>query len=122
MRRALLLPIVLGSLALVPAAGSGSPALHVSLTAATHHPQVNARWSYTVHATDPRGRKVDAVVSPRIVYNGKTVDTLGYYGFKGQLTRTYKWPASTRGKSLDFTVRVQGLGKVVFATYPVTVR
>lgn len=121
MRHATVLLALACALVVAPAAGSATPVLHVSLTATTHDPHVNAPWTYTVRVTGFRGRRVDAVVSPRIVYKGKTVDTLGYYGFKGSLTRTYKWPSSTRGKSLEFVARVQALRRIVYVRYTVAV-
>lgn len=128
LRHVLTLALVLGLAALAeapiaaPTPSESQIPFTASLVAATHTPEAGTRWTYTVYARDRRGKRLHATVSPVILYNGKKVDTVGYYAFVGIYRGSFRWSDETRSKPLVFQVRVIAKSRVLKLDYVVRVR
>ena len=109
----------------VAAAGSAfahTPHFTASVAATTHRPAAGARWVFVVRALDARGRPVPASVLVRVLVGGATVDTIGMFGFRGTLRRSYTWPSTLRAAAATVEARVRGPDGTRTVTYAVHVR
>jgi hypothetical protein len=107
---------------LVQPATAGQPGFRARLRGATHRPRAGHAWRYEVSAVAGGGRRFAGTAMVRVVLNGRVIDTVGWFGFRGALHRTYRWPASLRGLTAVFEARVVGSGGARTVRYPVTVR
>jgi hypothetical protein len=98
-----------------------APQFVVSLGATTHEPAAGKHWVFVVHARDARGRPVTASALVRVVVDGETVDTVGMFGFRGALRRSYTWSPTLRGSSAVLEARVVGPGGTRTVAFPVRV-
>ena len=58
----------------------------------------------------------------RVFVDGELVDTIGFFGFTGTLSRTHRWPAVLKGKTgVVLQAEVEGDGGTQRANLPVTV-
>jgi hypothetical protein len=103
------------------AAGPQGPQFRATVTGAGHRPVVGEGWRYVVRAVDARGRPVSGTAIVRVLVRGKVVDTVGWFGFRGQLRRTYRWSDELRGSRALLQVRVVGPGGSRYAGYSVRV-
>jgi len=99
-----------------------APQFVASVAATTHAPAAGRRWVFVVQARDARGRPVAASARVRIVIDGVSVDTVGMFGFRGALRRSYAWSPALRGSSALLEARVVGPGGASTVTFPVHVR
>jgi hypothetical protein len=73
-----------------------------SLTAATHTPTVNQRWTYTISARTLKGRRLHASAHVQVFERGRRVDIIGWHQFTGTYKASRRWPATTRGHKYVF--------------------
>jgi hypothetical protein len=73
-----------------------------SLTASTHTPTVNARWTYYVAARTLKGKRLHASAHVQVFERGRRVDIIGWRQFTGGYKASRRWPASTRGHRYIF--------------------
>jgi hypothetical protein len=113
-----------------PAAASGggvshaasAPRFEASVAASTHAPSAGEHWVFVVRAVGGHGRAVPASAVVRVLVDGEPVDTIGVFGFRGVLRRSYSWSPTLRGSSAVLEARVTGPGETRTATFPVRVR
>jgi hypothetical protein len=110
--------ILLAALALLP--------FHLTLTAPTHTPKVNARWNYSVHAVDARGKSTRGYITAQVVDPFGGVHAVLYGAsskpvtnrpFTGTFRDFVQWPPESKGFKLTFRVTVASGGKAVRVTY-----
>jgi hypothetical protein len=97
--------------------------VHVTATAATHKPKINAHWSYTVKVTSagkPTSGKITVqIVDPlggvHAVQFGAKAKNITNIPFKGTFSDYMIFPAAGRGIPLTirFTIHVGSAKKVV---------
>jgi hypothetical protein len=73
-----------------------------SLTASTHNPTVNVRWTYKISARTLKGRRLKAAAHIQVFERGKRVNIIGWRQFTGTTRGSYRWPPSTRGHKYTF--------------------
>jgi hypothetical protein len=74
-----------------------------SLTATTHSPTVNQRWTYYISARSLKsGRPIKASAHVQVFERGKRVNIIGWHQFKGSYKQTIRWAPSTRGHRYIF--------------------
>jgi len=73
-----------------------------SLTAPTHTPTVNQRWTYVVSARTLKGRPLHASAHVQVFEHGKRVNIIGWHQFTGTYKHTIRWSPSTRGHKYVF--------------------
>jgi hypothetical protein len=105
--RAMRLTILLACVAAVVAVGTAGAVTVTgqfkgSLTATTHTPTVNARWTYYVAARTLKGKRLHASAHVQVFENGRRVDIVGWRQFTGGYKASRRWPASTRGHKYVF--------------------
>jgi hypothetical protein len=93
-----------------------------SITSAKHSPFVGRRWRYSVHAVNAAGNAVPASALVRVLIDGRPLDTVGQFGFKGTLQRTYRWPTILRGLRAVIQAKVTGPGGTRTVRLPVRIR
>jgi hypothetical protein len=98
--------VVVGTAAAVTATGQ----FRASLTATTHTPTVNARWTYYVSARTLKGRRLHGSAHVQVFERGKRVNIIGWHQFTGSYHQRYRWPVSTRGHKYVFQVVVIATG------------
>ena len=82
-----------------------------SLTATTHSPTVNQRWTYYISARSlKRGRPLKASAHVQVFEKGKRVNIIGWHQFTGSYHQNYRWPATTRGHKYIFQAVVIATG------------
>jgi hypothetical protein len=101
---------------------SGKPRFRAVVGGATHIPRAGANWTFSLRATDAAGRGVPGTAIVRVLLHGKVVDTVGWFGFKGSLRKTYRWSPSLRGSRALLHVSVIGPGGTRAVVYAVRVR
>jgi hypothetical protein len=105
--RAMRLTILLACVAAVVAVGTAGAVTVTgqfkgTLTATTHTPTVNARWTYYVAARTLKGKRLHASAHVQVFENGRRVDIVGWRQFTGGYKASRRWPASTRGHKYVF--------------------
>jgi len=100
-----------------------SAPVHVTVTAATHTPKINARWNYTVKETaagKPASGKitvqiVDPIGGVHAVEFGANSKDITNIAFKGAFSDYMVFPATSRGVPLKirFTLHSSSTTKVV---------
>lgn len=108
--------------AAIAAASGGAASFRVTVAGSGHVPKAGALWHYTVKATDSAGKPVGGTAIIRVFAHGRVVDTVGWFGFKGVLKRTYRWPAALIGTDAVLQAKVVGSGGTRSAGYGVHVR
>ena len=98
--------VVVGTAAAVTATGQ----FRASLTATTHAPTVNQRWTYLVSARTLKGKRLKASAHVQVFEGGKRVNIIGWHQFTGSYHQNYRWPASTRGHKYIFQAVVIATG------------
>jgi hypothetical protein len=73
-----------------------------SLSASSHSPTVNQRWTYTISARTLTGKRLKASAHIQVFERGKRVDIIGWRQFRGTLTGSHRWSPSTRGHKYTF--------------------
>jgi hypothetical protein len=101
---------------------TGRPAFRTILRAKTRTPPARARWSFSVRAFRKSGHPVGGTAVARVFRGGRIVDTIGWFGFRGSLSRTYRWPSRLRGSPAVFQVRVIGPGGTRTVGFAIRVR
>jgi hypothetical protein len=104
------------------AARSGTPHFRVTLLGQSRTPRAGVRWRYVVRAVDTSGKRFGGTAIMRVVVNGKIVDTIGWFGFKGLLRGTYRFNPVLKGKRAVLQAKVIGPGGSRIAGYVVRVR
>lgn len=101
---------------------TGKPEFRVELTGESPQATAGQPWRYTVRATNPSGAPANGTAKMRVFLQGEIVDTIGFFLLKnGTLSRTHKWPAILRGKTVDLQAEVEGAGGTQRTNYAVTV-
>jgi hypothetical protein len=100
----------------------GRPTFGTFVRTKTHKPAARAPWRFTVRAFGKRGRPVGGTAVARVVRGGRVVDTIGWFGFNGSLSRTYRWPSWLRGSPAVFQVKVIGRGGTRTVGFAIRVR
>jgi hypothetical protein len=112
MRTTIRLVVCVAALALVGTATAVTVARQFrgSLTAPTHSPTVNQRWTYVVAARTLKGRPLKASAHVQVFERGKRVNIIGWRQFKGLYKQTIRWAPSTRGRKYTFQVLLIATG------------
>ena len=97
---------VVGTAAAVTETGQ----FRASLTATSHTPTVNARWTYYVSARTLKGKPLHASAHVQVFEGSKRVNIIGWHQFTGSYHQRYRWPVSTRGHKYVFQVVVIATG------------
>lgn len=101
---------------------TGKPEFRVELTGESPQATAGQPWRYTVRATTPSGAPANGTAKMRVFLQGELVDTLGFFVLKnGVLSRTHKWPAILKGKTVELQAEVEGAGGTQRTNYTVTV-
>lgn len=100
---------------------TGHPTFRFTLTTSGHTARAGVPWRYTVRTVDTAGRPVSGTAIVRVLVNGSYVDTVGLFGMKGVLRKTYRWSPNLKGKTALFQVRVVGPGGTRAVRYQVKV-
>jgi hypothetical protein len=100
---------------------TGNPRFRAAVTGATHRPAAGVPWRYVVRAVDASGRPVKGTAVVRVLVGARIVDTVGWFGFKGSFSRTYRWSPALRGSAATFRARVVGPGGSRLIVYVVRV-
>lgn len=95
---------------------------HASVTGATDFPFAGPRWRYSIRAVDANGRAVPASALVRVLVDGRPLDTVGKFGFKGTLRRSYRWSTTLRGLAAVLQAKVSGPGGTRTVRFPVRIR
>ena len=104
------------------AAPTRTPSFRVTLTGQNHSPRAGARWGYVVRAVTSSGKRFNGTAVMRVLVNGKVVDTIGWFGFKGVLRKSYRFNPVLRGKRAVLQAKVIGTGGKRIVGYAVRVR
>jgi hypothetical protein len=94
----------------------------VSLKADNARPKAGTPWHFVVNARTRKGRPVAGTAIVRVLMQDNVVDTVGWFGFKGTLRRTYRWSPKLRGTTVELQAKIVGTGGTSTASYLVTVR
>jgi hypothetical protein len=115
---------LLGMTAGAAARGQHASAAHfrASVTAAQHSPFAGIRWRYSIHAVNASGHAVPASALVRVFVDDRPLDTIGQFGFKGTLKRSYRWSTLLRGLKAVVQAKVTGPGGTRTVRLPVRVR
>jgi hypothetical protein len=115
----------------VPLPAVAAPAFKASFTALTHTPKVNAKWYYTVRATDSKGGPIRATLTSELVdpYGGVHAVEFGCckrnvtnHPFRGVFRDYVQYPPGSQGFRLVFRATVKALGGKRVLTYWVKAR
>ena len=98
--------VVVGTAAAVTVTGQ----FKGTLTATTHSPTVNQRWTYYISVKTLKGKKLHASAHVQVFERGKRVNIIGWRQFTGSYHQGYRWPVSTRGHRYVFQVVVIATG------------
>ena len=129
-RIALLLCTLGFGLGLAPGAAAAAPFKAV-VTAPTHTPKANAKWWYTVRASDLRDRPTRATITTQIVDPfgdahpvefGDTHKLVVNYAFAGVFRDFIRFPPESKGFKLTVRVIVRAKSSKVVLTYWITAR
>ena len=104
------------------ALASARPHFRVTVYGQSRRPRAGVRWRYAVRAVTTSGRRVNGTAIMRVVVRGKVVDTIGWFGFKGLLRRSYRFNPVLKGKRAVLQAKVIGPGGSRVAGYLVRVR
>ena len=101
---------------------TGKPEFRIELTGESPQATAGQPWRYNVRATMPSGAPANGTAKMRVFLQGELVDTLGFFVLKnGVLSRTHKWPAILKGKTVELQAEVEGAGGTQRTNYTVTV-
>jgi hypothetical protein len=100
---------------------SGTPHFRAALGGGTRTPRPALRWPYVVRAKTVLGNPVSGTVIVRVLVRGRVVDTIGWFGFKGTLRRTYHWSPTLKGARAVLQASVVGPGGTRTVGYAVRV-
>jgi hypothetical protein len=101
---------------------SATAHFRASVTAAKHFPFAGSRWRYAIHAVNASGHAVPASALVKVLIDGKPLDTIGEFGFKGTLERSYRWSTLLRGLHAVIQAKVTGPGGTRTVRLPVRIR
>jgi hypothetical protein len=101
---------------------SAAALFRASVTGTTRVPFAGPRWGYSVRAVNANGRAVPASALVRVLVDGRPLDTIGKFGFKGTLRRNYRWSTNLRGLAAVLQAKVTGPGGTRTVRYPVRIR
>ena len=104
MRTTIRLLLCLAALVVVgtSAAVTATAQFRASLTATTHTPTVNQRWTYYIAARTLKGKRLHASAHVQVFEGKKRVNIIGWHQFTGSYHQGYRWPPSTRGHRYTF--------------------
>lgn len=116
--------VLLGTTGAAAAHKQQSSAAHfsASVTAAKHSPFAGRRWYYAVRAVNAAGQAVPASALVKVLVDGRPLDTIGQFGFKGVLHRSYRWSTILRGLRAVVEAKVTGPGGTRTVRLPVRIR
>jgi hypothetical protein len=100
---------------------TGAPRFAVRVVPQDHSPRAGRGWHFAVHARSGRNRPVGTSVVVRVASRGHIVDTVGWFGFDGDLRGTYSWPKALSGSFAVFQAKVVGPGGTRIVGIPVRV-
>jgi hypothetical protein len=98
--------VVVGTAAAVTATGQ----FRASLTATSHTPTVNGRWTYYISARTLKGKRLHGSAHVQVFERGKRVNIIGWHEFTGSYHQGYRWPVSTRGHRYVFQALIIATG------------
>src|SRR5205814_5215729 len=118
--------VLLAAAALLGATGAAAAQKHQSATArfrasvagATRLPFAGPRWRYSVRAVNANGRAVAASALVQVLVDRRPLDTIGQFGFKGTLRRSYRWSTTWRGLTAVLQAKVTGPGGIRTVRFP----
>lgn len=127
MRKAIVLLAVAALLGATGAAAaqkqrSAAAQFRASVTAVQHSPFAGVSWRYSIHAVNASGHAVPASALVRVFVDGRPLDTIGQFGFKGTLSRSYRWSTILRGLKAVVQAKVTGPGGTRTVQLPVRIR
>jgi hypothetical protein len=100
---------------------TGRPTFKITITASAHTVRVGEPLRFTVRAVDANGKPAAGTAKMRVFLRKDAVDTLGFFGFTGTLTRTYRFSPLLKGKDVVLQAEVEGRGGTQRANWPVHV-
>ena len=106
---------------ILPAAKPKTP-LKASLSATGHRPVAGDNWTFVVKANNKDGTPTMGTVRAILLSNGKLYDTIGWFGFDGELRHSVVFPLERKDLALVFQAQVIANGGVVNLNYPIKVR
>jgi hypothetical protein len=98
--------VAIGTAAAVTATGQ----FRASLTATSHTPTVNGRWTYYISARTLKGKRLHGSAHVQVFERGKRVNIIGWHEFTGSYHQGYRWPVSTRGHKYVFQALIIATG------------
>jgi hypothetical protein len=96
--------------------------LKASLTATGHRPVAGDSWTFIVKAKNKDGSPTMGTVRAILLLSGKLYDTIGWFGFSGQLTHSLVFPLDRKDLPLTFQAQIIANGGVVNLNYPIKVQ
>ena len=110
MRPTIRLLACLAAVLVVGTAPAATGQFRATLTATTHSPTVNQRWTYYISARTLKGRRLHGSAHVQVFERGRRVNIIGWHQFTGSYHQNYRWPASTRGHKYIFQAVVIATG------------
>ena len=98
------------------------PPLIAALTATGHRPVAGDDWTFIVKSKNKDGTPTVGTVRAILLSNGKLYDTIGWFGFSGELKHSVVFPLERKDLSLVFQAQVIANGGVVNLNYPIKVQ
>jgi hypothetical protein len=83
--------------------------MQATLTGENHNPKINAKWSYTVTATDANGKPLSGKIETAFTYNGTVVGKESPYVHDfsgGKITNQVTYPAQSLNEPIAIQVTV----------------
>ena len=119
--------VLLAAAALLGATGAAAAQKHQSAAAlfrasvagSTHVPFARTRWGYSVRAVNANGHAVPASARLRVLVDGRPLDTIGKFGFKGTLRGSYRWSPNLRGLAAVLRRTIAGDSDPLLARGPI---
>jgi hypothetical protein len=92
------------------------------LTATGHRPVAGEEWTFEVNAKNKDGSPTAGTVRAILLLNGKVYDTIGWFGFSGNLKHSVTFPLERKDLPLTFQAQVIANGGVRNLDYPLKVQ
>jgi len=103
------------------ASKTGNPRFHATLRADGHVVTAGSPWHFVVRSFDSANQPIPGTAIVRVRHAGRIVDTVGWFGFKGVVRRTYRWSTTLRGSYALLEAKIVGPGGTRTLAYAVRV-
>jgi len=85
---------------------AASTGVTLTLTATAHTVRAGTPWRFVLRAKDANGNALPASADVRVLAYGQKFDDVGLFGFKGVLSRTYRWSPLLGGTTPTLEAKV----------------